>query len=107
MPENGASYNGPDTNIELTWRSSHTLAASEYFEVAVRYVSSGSRVSVPVYVQRTSWFVSKLLHGKADQESDRRYTWSVRLVRKRTGAEGNDEYVPLSGWSEERTFYWK
>jgi hypothetical protein len=107
MPENRSAYNGPDINIELTWRSNHSPASGEYFEVVIRYVSQGSPVAVPVYVQRPSWFVSKMLYGKADQESERRYTWSVRLVRKRTGADGNDEYVGISGWSEERTFYWK
>lgn len=107
MPENRTVYDGEDTNIELTWRSSHILNSDEYFEVTVRYVSQGTTVSVPVYVQRASWFVSRMLYGKADQESERRYTWSVRLVRKRASASGSDEYVPISGWSDERVFVWK
>jgi hypothetical protein len=107
IPRHRDAYEGADTSIELTWRSDHTLTANEYFEIAIRYVSQGSPVSVPVYTQRTSWFVSPLLYGAADQESERRYTWSVRLVRKRAGADGNDEYDPLSSWSEERVFYWR
>jgi hypothetical protein len=106
-PQNRDTFEGSDASIELTWRSSHSLAADEWFEVAVRYVSGGTPVSVPVRVQRPAWFVSKLLYGKADQESERRYTWSVRLVRQRAGAQGSDDYVPISGWSEERVFHWK
>lgn len=105
-PRSGDVYDGASASIELSWRSSHTLAVNEYFEIAVRYVSAGSRVSVPVYVQRTSWFVSRLLYGEADQETGRQYSWSVRIVRKRIGANG-EEYVAISGWSEERVFYWK
>ena len=107
IPETGVVYEGEDTSIELTWRSSHTLVSDEYFEVMIRYVSGGATVSAPVYVQRPSWFVSKMLHGKADQESERIYTWSVRLVRKRTADDGTDTYLPISAWSEERTFHWK
>ena len=107
MPEAGAVFNGSNTNIEFIWQSSHTLTANEYFEIAVRYVSQGNPVVVPVYVQRASWFVSEMLYGQADLESEREYSWSVRLVRKRSGSDGNDEYVPISGWSDERDFYWK
>jgi len=107
IPESGVVYEGEGTSIELTWRSSHTLASDEYFEVMIRYVSGGATVSSPVYVQRPSWFVSKLLHGKADQESERLYTWSVRLVRKHTADDGTDEFTSISGWSEERAFHWK
>jgi len=107
LPEAGTGYEGEDTSIELTWRSSHALASDEYFEVMIRYVAGGATVSAPVYVQRPAWFVSKMLHGKADQESERMYTWSVRLVRKRTADDGTDEYTSISGWSEERAFQWK
>lgn len=107
MPEAGTVYAGEGASIELTWRSSHTLSSDEYFEVVIRYVSGGATISAPVYVQRPAWFVSKMLHGKADQESNRMYTWSVRLVRKRTADDGTEEYVPISGFSEERTFHWK
>jgi hypothetical protein len=107
MPEAGAVYNGSNTNIECIWQSSHTLTANEYFEIAIRYVSQGNPVMVPVYVQRASWFVSEMLYGQADLESQREYSWSVRLVRKSTEADGTDEYVAISAWSEERVFYWK
>ncbi len=107
MPRNRDVYDGENASIELTWQSDHRLTSDEYFEVAVRYVSGGSPVSVPVYVQRPSWFVSPMLYGQADQESQRKYSWSVRLVRKRLGAGGSDEYAPISGWSEEWVFYWK
>lgn len=106
MPRDGDAYSGASARIELNWQSDHTPAADEYFQVVVSYLSGGNRVSVPVYVQRTSWFVSEMLYNAADQETGRQYTWSVRLVRKRTGTDG-DEYVAISGWSVERVFYWR
>jgi hypothetical protein len=58
-------------------------------------------------VQETVWNVDKLLYLRADQETERKYYWSVRIVRKRTDASGQETFVPLSLPSEERTFYWR
>lgn len=105
-PEDGTSYNGAGAIIELAWSSNHTPTATEYFEVTVRYSQAGVEVRLPVYIQTTSWFASTSLLGRADQESGRRHTWSVRVVRQETGSDGEPTYVPLSPASQERTFYW-
>jgi hypothetical protein len=47
------------------------------------------------------------LYGEADQETNRVYYWSVRVVRMGTDDEGREIYVPLSPPSEERRFYWR
>jgi hypothetical protein len=107
LPEDGTVFNGAGTSIELAWTSNHILSPDEYFEVTLRYTQQGARVELPVYVQSASWFVDEALYLAADQETDRIYHWSVRLVRKTTDADGNVEYVPLSGSSPERSFYWR
>jgi hypothetical protein len=106
-PEDEAVFGGAEASIELAWTTSHILAPDEYFEVTLRYTQQGARVELPVYVQSASWFVDEALYLAADQETDRVYYWWVRLVRKTTGEDGNMEYVPLSGTSVERSFYWR
>lgn len=106
-PEDGAPYSGSDTFIRLGWRSGHTLKPDEYFEVRVRYTNSGSPVVLPVQVQETFWWVDKALYLQADQETERIYRWSVRLVRKVTTDGGEEEYEAISPASEEWSFYWK
>lgn len=105
-PEAGTTYNGASAIIELAWSSSHTLEPEEYFEVTVRYTESGAEVNLPIYVQTTSWFVSRTLLGKADQETRRIYIWGVRVVRQEAASSGEPVYLPMSPASEERSFYW-
>jgi hypothetical protein len=105
-PESGDAFNGANAYIRLGWRSNHTLADDEYFEVRLEYVSGRTETILPVYVQQTHWFVDKALHLQADQETGREYSWSVRVVRKVAGVEGSDVLTPLGPSSQEWTFYW-
>jgi RNA polymerase subunit RPABC4/transcription elongation factor Spt4 len=106
-PEDGSTFRGPNAAIGLTWRSSHTLQADEYYLVTLRYSHNGAEVRLPVYVRTSEWFVDDALHLEADQETGRLYRWSVRLVRLRSGSGADAEYEMLSPPSEELTFYWQ
>ena len=83
------------------------MKPDEFYEMTLRYVQLGGDVPVPVYVQETFWFVDKGLYHQADQETDRVYYWNVRVVRKETDADGNENVIPLSSASEEWSFYWR
>jgi hypothetical protein len=106
-PEDEAPFDGAGANIELAWRGSHTLRPDDYYELTLRYTHNGGQVALPVYLQEEFWFVDEGLHLRADQETERVYYWSVRLVRALTDAEGNEAYEPISPYSEERSFYWR
>lgn len=75
--------------------------------MTVRYTNNGAEVGLPVCVQDTFWWVDKALYLQADQETDRVYYWSVRVVRKEMDADGNETFVPLSPSTEEWSFYWR
>lgn len=106
-PEDGAVFTGEDAVIKLAWRSGHTLARDECFLVELRWTEGGAPAQSQVCVQQTYWHMDKLLHLRADQETERIYYWTVRLARGEPGAEGETEFVLLSPPSEERSFYWK
>jgi hypothetical protein len=106
LPEDEAPFDSEKANIKLVWTSTHTLQPDEYYQVTIRYAAQGAEVQLPVYVQETQWFVDKALYLKADQETQRIYHWSVRIVRKETDSSGNDVYRPLGPPSQERSFYW-
>lgn len=76
------------------------------FELNVRFIQLGEEVLLPVRVQATSWFVDSALLGRADQQTGRAYHWSVRIVLRETGTDGEVTFIPRSPSSEERTFYW-
>jgi hypothetical protein len=105
-PEDGVPF-GEGANFRLAWRSSHTLKPDECYLVTLRYTHSGSEVQLPVCVQETYWWVDDALYLQADQETDRVYYWSVRVVRKEIDEERNETYVPLGPPSEELSFYWR
>jgi hypothetical protein len=110
-PEDSAPFSGEAANIKLAWTSSHTLKPDEYFEVQVRYSHDGGTVILPVRVQKTFWWVDKSLYLQADQspdqDIDRIYYWSVRLVREVEDSESNTEYVIFSPASEEWSIHWR
>lgn len=106
-PEDGGAFQGASAAIPLRWRSDHTLKADEYYQVTLRYTQGGAEVRLPIYVQATEWYVDKSLYLEADQESQRLYRWSVRLVRKAPGSGGEAEYIVLSPSSSEFSFYWQ
>jgi hypothetical protein len=106
-PEDGAPFSGETANFRLAWRSGYTLRPNEYYEVQVRYVNQGANVVLPVRVQQTYWWVDKALYLQADQETNRAYHWTVRLVRKGTDSEGNEVWLPFSPASEEWSFFWR
>lgn len=108
-PEEGGVYNDQGANIELSWVSDYSLRSDEYFEVRIRYSEDGTdnEVIIPVHVQRAAWFVDEALYAQASQQTARAYHWAVRIVRREVGTDGNERYVPLGPFSEERTFYWR
>jgi hypothetical protein len=106
-PENEAPFTGEKASIELAWRSAYALRSDEFYEVVVRYTHQGNVVAVPYRVQQTAWFVDRMLYLQADQETDRVYYWSVRLVRRQIASGGTEVFVPFSTSSEERSFFWK
>lgn len=106
-PRDGEPFDGVRATIKLAWQSNHTLEPDEFYEVTMRYVHLGGDVVEPRYVQETFWFVDKGFYLQADQETDRVYYWSVRVVRKETDADGNEKVTPLSSASEEWSFYWR
>jgi len=106
-PEEGEVFNGEKAIIKLEWSSGYTLKPSEYYLVALRYTHLGNEAVSPVYVQETYWWVDLGFYLQADQETDRLYYWSVRIVHKGTDASGNEVITPLSSPSEERSFYWR
>lgn len=53
------------------------------------------------------WWVDVGLYLQADQETDRAYHWSVRVVRREVDADDSVRYVPLGPASEEWTFHWR
>lgn len=106
-PEDGGVFRGGTAAIGLTWQSSHTLQADEYYLVSLRYTHEGAEARVPVYVQAAEWFVDDALYLEADQETERLYRWTVRIVRRQSGTGSGAEYAPISPVSEERSFYWR
>ena len=106
-PRDEEPFDGVRSTIKLAWQSSHTLLPDEFYEVTLRYVHLGGDVTIPVHLQETFWFVDKGLYLQADQETERVYQWSVRVVRKETDADGNEVVTPLSPPSEEWSFYWR
>ena len=105
-PEEGVPFAENDI-FKVAWRSSHTLKPDECYLVTIRYTHQGAEVRLPVCVQETFWWVDHALYLQADQETDRVYYWSVRVVRKETDADGNEAFAPLGPPSEEWSFYWR
>jgi RNA polymerase subunit RPABC4/transcription elongation factor Spt4 len=107
-PENGAIFEGASADVELAWRSSHTLRPEECFLVIVRWTEQGRAMAAQGCFQATSWYLpSELIYGRADQETGRQYTWDVRLARKAMDASGVETYTPLGPASSELAFYWR
>ena len=104
-PKDGDPFFGGES-IKLTWESTHFLLPDQYYEVVLRWTQDGSPAIHPQHIQELFWFVDSGLHLKADLVTDRKYFWSVRIVRRETDAEGNDTYIPISPASEERAFSW-
>jgi RNA polymerase subunit RPABC4/transcription elongation factor Spt4 len=105
-PEDGETH-GESSIFRLAWRGNHTLKPDEFYEVTLRWTEGGAPASDQKHLQQTFWFVDQALFLRADQETDRIYYWSVRVVRKGTDAEGNAAFSPLSPSSEEWSFYWR
>jgi RNA polymerase subunit RPABC4/transcription elongation factor Spt4 len=106
-PEDEAPFSGVKAIIKLAWSSSHTLKPGECYLVTVRWTEGGAPTGTENCVQEMFWFVVESLYLRADQETDRLYRWSVRVVRKETDSNGEAVFVPLSSSSEERSFYWE
>lgn len=106
-PQDRAPYDGARAIIRLAWQSRHTLERDECYQVQVRWTEKGAPAATEVCVQETQWFVDRALYLRADQETDRLYSWRVRIVRKETGDGGAAVYVPLGPFGEERSFYWR
>lgn len=105
QPEDQTTYTA--LTIKMSWTTNYSLGTNQFFEITLRYRHAGTEVLLPTYVQTWQWFVDQALHLQADQETNRAYFWSVRVVQKVTDASGKTTYVPLSLASEERVFYWK
>jgi hypothetical protein len=106
-PEDGSVFSGEEATIELSWLGGDALRPNEYYVVRVRWTEDGAQAFTEVPRQSTSWFVDSSLYARADLDAERLYFWSVRLARKETDAEGSETYVPVSPFSEERSFDWK
>jgi RNA polymerase subunit RPABC4/transcription elongation factor Spt4 len=108
QPEDNAPFfNGERANITLVWAGSHSLRADECFLVTLRWTERGAPANNLICVRQTSWFVPNALYLRADQETERKYSWSVRVARQSTGSNGSLSYIPLSAPSVEWSFYWK
>jgi hypothetical protein len=107
QPEDAAPFEGENAIIKLTWSGDHTLKTDECYRVTLRWTEAGAPASTDVCVQETSWFVPEALYLRADQETERAYYWRVQVVQQQTDGDGNATYVPLSQFSEERSFHWK
>jgi hypothetical protein len=105
-PEDESSY-GAGAIIRVAWQSFHSLATDECYLLTVSYVRGGASVDLPVCVQETQWWVDDALYLQADQETERAYHWSVRVVRREVDEDGSVSYLPLGPPSEEWTFYWR
>jgi hypothetical protein len=106
-PEDGAPFDGEKAIIRLAWSSTHTLRPDECYLITMRWTEAGAPASNQTCLQETHWFVDEAFYLRADQETDRVYFWSVRLVRSQTDEEGNDVFVPFSPSSQEWAFYWR
>ena len=107
LPEDGAPYDGEKAIIKLSWQSRHTLESDECYLVSVRWTEGGAPAATAVCVQQTQWFADASLYLRADQETDRVYYWSVRVVQGQLDDDGQATYTPLSPASEERSFFWR
>jgi hypothetical protein len=108
QPEDNAPFfNGERANITLVWASSHSLKTDECYQVTLRWTERGAPANSLICVRETSWFVPNALYLRADQETERKYSWSVRLVKGSTGPDGSTNYIPLSAPSVEWSFYWQ
>ena len=75
--------------------------------MTVRWTERGAQASTQVCIQATFWFVDSSLYLRADQETDRMYSWSVQLAREEPSESGQQAYAPFSPFSEERSFRWR
>ncbi len=106
-PENMARFDGEKAIIKLAWSSNYFLQPDQCYLVTLRWTERGAPASNLTCVQDKNWFVDDALYLRADQETERVYYWSVRIVRRGTDADGARTYTPVSAASEERFFYWK
>lgn len=106
-PADGEGFGGRNAVVKLVWTSGHTLKPDECYRVTVQWTEQGALAANEVCVQDTAWFMPDSLYLRADQETDRLYTWSVRLARRTTDANGNARFVPFSPESEEWSFHWR
>lgn len=105
-PADGSPFSAGDI-IRLAWRGDQALQIDRCYMVRIRYTHLGADETVPVCVQADFWFVDQSIYGRADQETDRLYHWSVQLMRKTTDSSGQESYTPLSPVSEEWSFHWR
>ncbi len=103
-PDNGASFQGQDAAIFLTWQSVGHLKADEYYNVSMRYSQNGQIQFAGGWVQKTEWRVPDWLFGRADQG---RFEWNVTVHQAFTiRQDGSKEGPAISPKSETRFFIW-
>jgi RNA polymerase subunit RPABC4/transcription elongation factor Spt4 len=106
-PADGEAFGGKDAIVKLVWSSGYTLGPDECFRVTVQWTEQGAMAANEVCVQDTLWFMPESLYLRADQETDRLYSWSVEVARRITDVSSNVRFQPFSPSSEERSFHWR
>ncbi len=104
-PGDGASYNGGDALVELSWGPVEGVGPEDQYLVVVTWVEQGAPMEHRWRTTATGTRVPPWLWGKADQPA-RKYTWSVQVVRVTTDGKGGEQVIPLSPPSPTRVFYW-
>jgi hypothetical protein len=104
-PADGAQYSGTSALLQLAWDARDGLPEGAQYRVTVSWVAGG----VP---QQHLWFttaaqavVPEWLWQQADQP-ERRYSWSVDVVRPVSLPAGGQEMVTLSLPGSSRFFSW-
>lgn len=108
-PPDGATFQGADAQITLSWRAIGTLKADEWYVVVIEYPHQGQTWRDEQWTRVNQLSVPKYLHDPALLTDDRRCTWHVE-VRRDTGerdSKGNRTGgVVLSLPSTSRHFVW-
>ncbi len=102
FPPNDEWFHGANAIVELKWKPPAELPPGHVYRLVIRYRQNGIPVEVPILVERPGFVLPRSLHGAADQP-DRTYEWQVQVVY--VTEQGG--IVPLSPFSEPRTFHWQ
>lgn len=108
-PEDGFVFEGPETQIMLTWSPvKPALGPDEYYRLSMPYNHEGRVWIDYAWTKETSWLASQRQY-LLDLSDDGRFAWSVALIRQ-PGAEINnlaEDDILLSQPSAERVFVWR